>query len=231
MFRGRFTAMKARWVALIASLTLLIGVGITADVVAFATGQSNAAFALLGDVLIFIGLPLSYLIFRTERLDARKRDRKSVLAMLRAAHAIAWGNSYFTAYDDQAARFRAKDDFRYVMAFGYGQVKLVPVEPLTALIEHQGNGGLVRQETIEAANEALWYIGAFNQLVQQQTDFNTHHAAEIADRGLSMGRRLAIAHAAEAISVMLHRDGIGDAGWYKKLKAALETNIKELRRD
>lgn len=222
--------MRARSIALIAAIGLLIAVGITADVVSFVIGQSSAAFALLGDVLIFIGLPLSYLFFRSERTDARNRDRQSVLAMLKAARAIEWGDSYFNPYDEPAARCRAKNDFALVMSYRYGQVKVVPVEPLNALIEHQGDSGLVREETIKAANAALWYIGAFNQLVQQQTDFNTLHAAEIKNRGLPMGQRLAIAEAAEAISVMLHLDGIGDAEWYKNLQTALDANIAELGR-
>jgi hypothetical protein len=110
----------------------------------------------------------------------------------------------------------------------YGQVHRVPIEPLTALIEQPGVANLIRKETVESVNFALWRIGVFNQFVQQQTDFNTLHLAEIGDPRTPHARRVVLAESARAISKSLHGDGIGDAGWYQTLKDELGKNITEL---
>ena len=140
-----------------------------------------------------------------------------------------WGDAFFqNGYDVHGASVRAKDDFDHVMAGSFGQVFCVPVQPLTALIEQPGGLGLVRRGTIEAANVALYRMGVFNQFVQQQTEFNTRHLAEIKDN-ISDARRRVLAESARSLSTMLHLHGIGDAGWYQNLKLELEANINELR--
>jgi hypothetical protein len=46
----------------------------------------------------------------------------------------------------------------------------VPTDPLVSLIMQPGEGRFVSRSTIEAANIALWRMGQFNQIVQEQTD-------------------------------------------------------------
>jgi hypothetical protein len=226
--------VKAFWIALVAVVVALLGFGVAADVVDFVTGgNSDTAYVLLGDVLIFAGLVATGIIYYLERQAARKRDIASVLTMLKAVRdgLLQWGEVYFqNGYDEKSAVARAQQDFDLIIGKAYGQVFLVPVEPLTALIERPGEGDLVRKETIEAANVALWRIGVFNQFVHQQTDFNTRHLSEIADPSLPQTRRVVLAGSARWISTMLHMQGIGRASWYQKLKAELETNIEELQR-
>jgi hypothetical protein len=81
---------------------------------------------------------------------------------------------------------------------------------------------------------ALWQLGVFNQLVQQQTAFYGAHMAEINDENLSQSDRLALAKAATAQAYMLHGRGIGNAGandgWYRRLTNQVEKNASDLRR-
>jgi hypothetical protein len=191
------------------------------------------ALVLMGDILIIAGLVLSYRIYHRERADLIERDTESVLAMLEAMRdgIRAWADPYFTTgYDEQGASERAQGDYKAVMDRSYGQLFRVPTEPLVALIERSVGGSLLRKETVEAANIALWRMGVFNQLVQQQTDFNARHLSEIYDPALPEAQRRALADGARAISTMLHASVIGDATWYKRLKAELETNIQALRK-
>jgi hypothetical protein len=108
----------------------------------------------------------------------------------------------------------------------------VPTQPLELLATSPGGGELISEETIFAANFALWRVGVFNHLVEKQTRFNERHAAEIADVALTQGRREAIARAAEETNIGLHRDGIGEAasenGWWNRLTSAVALNIETL---
>jgi hypothetical protein len=138
----------------------------------------------------------------------------------------AWGDAFFEhGYNEQSAKERAEIDFNLVQNHRFGQVYRPPTAPLTALIEHPAG---VREQTMKAASDALYWLGVFNQYVQQQTDFNTLHLAEFIDKKLPGERRSVLAEAARAQSLLLHGQGIGDAGWYGKLKAELDMNIKLL---
>ena len=66
---------------------------------------------------------------------------------------------------------------------------------------------------------------AFNQLVQQQTDFNLLHAAELPT--LQGDQLEHLAAAAMRISEHIH-GAIDDADWYHSLKTAIDHNIAEL---
>jgi hypothetical protein len=150
----------------------------------------------LGDWLVLIGLVVTGLIYWRQTFASRRRDVISTLDTLEAVRSgmVAWGDFYFAnGYDATSAQKRAQQDFDLVMGGAYAQVFLVPTEPLTALIEHPQ---LIRKETIEAANVALWQMGVFNQLVQVQADFIAQHVAEIRDAKLPRPRREALARGA-----------------------------------
>ena len=95
-------------------------------------------------------------------------------------------------------------------------------------------GDLISEETVFAANFALWRVEVFNQLVRAQTDFNMRHAVEIFDDKLDTDRRTVIAEAAQEISVGLHIGGIGRAGeaggWYQRLTESVHADTERLRR-
>jgi hypothetical protein len=171
------------------------------------------------------------LVYELERTWSEGRDldagRKVLLAI---RDAMPWGDLYFgTGYDDAAAERRAAQDYESIAEHhSYGEIFQVPTEPLAALLANPGAGGPIRRETIEAASNALWQIGIFNQLVRQKTDFNARHLAEFVDRDLPEARREVLANAAFSQSRMLHASGIGDAAWWAAVKDAFHANIKVL---
>lgn len=201
----------------------------------------------LGDTLTLVGLAVAVLFYALQRAWERRRDLEAALAVLvavrdgmgRAAEQdgpTGWADVFFkSVWEGDALNNRAQQDYDAVMSGSYNQVfeVEVPSSPLEALIVGPGAGDLVKRETIEAANHALYQIGVFNQLVRQQTDFWGRHLAEIADPVLPSNRREAIARAARAQSKMLHGSGIGaagaDGGWYSRLTGAIDKNIGELR--
>jgi hypothetical protein len=188
--------------------------------------------ALAGDGLVVVTLVVTGLVFRADRRSARERDLDSTLAALEAAREgmVQWADVYFgKGYDLDVAAARAQQAFNLVMGGQCDQVFPVPTVPLTALLEQPGALGLIRKETIQAVSLALWRIGIFNQLVQQQTDFNTLHYVEIHNGGISNERRRLLAEASRAMSNGLHVWGIGGASWYQRLKAELDANVGYLR--
>lgn len=175
------------------------------------------------------------LLYVAQRAEARRRDIDAALAMLEALRdgIPTWGGGYFENTFDvsipgEAQRLKedTQEAFDAVMTHaGFQQVFPVPTEPLVALVQQPGLGGLIQKETIEAVNFALWQVGVFNLHVQLQADFNARHGADLWDASLPESRTVALANAARNISRRLHERGIGDARWYKDLKAALDANI------
>jgi len=207
--------------------------------------------ALAGDVLVLVGLLVTWVVYRKARDDAAQRDREAALGSLLGVWATMtestspagtppsdrehgaptpWGELYFGGgYTEESARARAQQDYDAISKRSYAQVFEVPTEPLAALVASPFAGTLIGNETIEAAQVALWQIGVFNQLVRQQTDLNSRHLAEIADPELPESRRHAVAQGAWWVSFMLHASAIGDARWYARLKGELAQNISLLR--
>ena len=98
----------------------------------------------------------------------------------------------------------------------------VSIDPVASLIALSGDTWPFSQRTVRAANIALSRMTVFNQLVQQQTDFNVLHVAHLRRFG---GRdRTPIAEAGFTISGIIH-GAIDDASWYHDLKLALDLNI------
>ena len=188
-------------------------------------------FVVGGDGLVLLGLLATMVVYLLQLRTQEQRDKDSVLAALRALRdgIRPWGEMYFEkASDDASAMTRAQQDFDLVTGGQYGQVFRVPTEPLTAFLQRPEAGWLVRRETIEAVNVALWQVGVFNQLVKKQTDFNVRYADGLMDARLPTRRRHVLANAAKSISYMLHKNGIGDAQWYRALTSEIEANIVSL---
>jgi hypothetical protein len=61
------------------------------------------------------------------------------------------------------------------------QVFVVPTEPLARLATTPPSPGLISQDTVAAANTALWRLHVFNQLVGLQTAFNAGCVGEVGD--------------------------------------------------
>jgi hypothetical protein len=141
-----------------------------------------------------------------------------------------WGDLHFggTGYNEETARTRAQLDHDAVIHGSHSQNFRVPTEPITSLIEQSETGWLISGETIAAANVALWKVGIFNQLVQEQTDFNVLHLAEFSDMNIDTSQRHQLAEAAWKLSMSIHQHGIGDASWYRDLMGALDRNIETL---
>jgi hypothetical protein len=190
-----------------------------------------------------LALGVAWLLFRLERAAARRRDivaaRNVLLAVQRGvvegvpAQGLAgWGDLYFgTIYDASVTMKRALETRVMVEQRSWDQVFLVPTETLE-LPATTRVGDLISEETMFAANLALWRIGVFNQLVEQQTAFNAQHAAEIVDPATSTQRLRTLAEAAGQISLSLHADGIGAAaapgGWYERLTSAVAADVERL---
>ena len=118
------------------------------------------------------------------------------------------------------------------------QIFVVPTAPLERLAAAQPSVGLITEQTVSAANFALWRVTIFNQLVAKQTAWNVEHAAEIADKQTSATRRRALANAAAGISLEIHRFGVvawsgkldGTRGWYGAFVETISRNLSDLER-
>jgi hypothetical protein len=189
------------------------------------------ALVLVGNVLLVLGLGITGLVYRRQKMASEQRDLEaavSVLLAVRDGIPGAWGDLYFgKGYDPEEVIKRAEQDFEWVSKGGYGQVFAIPTELFTALFA-SAPLGLIFSETIAAAGVALWKMRTFNQLVRQQIDFNVRHLAEFVDEELPPARRQVLAKAARSQSHMIH-NAIGDAGWYGRFIGALDDNIAFLR--
>ena len=182
--------------------------------------------------LIAVAFVVAWLTFRLERASARRREiaaAQAVLVAVRRGLVLGmpglgeeyqgWGRLYFAKTVSGATALEAGSTARELVERGSSyQAYRVPVAPLERLAAAHGAGTLVSEETVLAANLALWRVGVFNHLVEKQTSFNVAHAAEIADGRTPSERRRAISLAAGGITTALHLDGIGRAadegGWY-----------------
>ena len=187
--------------------------------------------AFVSVVLILVGLVLTWDTYWNQRFNSDMSQTRATLTVLRAVGdgIRAWGTDHFggDGYDEQAAKDRAQEDYSRAMKGGtYSQIFRVPMEPVANLIHQPGE--LVNRETVEAANIALRKMCQYNQLVQQQTDFNARHLAEFYDKSLDTTQREVLAEAAYAISFMIHVDAIGADQWFPRLMDAIDSNIVEL---
>jgi len=182
------------------------------------------------DGLVVLGFGVVWLFYRKQKRDSKRQMQKAALDHLRGVKAAldAWYDDFFSAsYAGSVAGERAHGDYLKIMKFGvYVQNYRVPIEPVSSLIQPTGGTWSFSPETVRAANVALFRMTFFNQLVQQQTDFNRQHAADL--RRFNE-RRTPIAQAAERISEHIHAV-IDNAKWYKELDDALATNIQQLER-
>jgi hypothetical protein len=182
-------------------------------------------------ILVYIGFVVTVVIYWLQRYHSLRRQIDAAISVLKAVRAIdPYGEQHFgkEGYSPRAADIRAQNDYNQIMGKGYFQNFQVPSEPYASLIQNAGNGWPLNDETVETANIALWKITAFNQLVQQQTDFNAMHMAEIVGGTITATERQDLAKSAKAISVMIHGTAISDTRWYPKLIEELERNIAEL---
>jgi hypothetical protein len=202
------------------------------------------------DVLAVAALVLAWFIFRLERHSRWRATIEAAYGSLRAVQhgivegptsvrpgylSVLPGHLYFlNGYTQAAAQARANQTHAAVTAGGLDQVFVAPTEALAKLATSAPHEGLVSYKTIAVANFALWKVHVFNQLVQQLTDFNTAHAAEL--EGASPARLKEIANAAASLSRQLHGIGIGESwnlstgerGWYGALVDAIDENMKAL---
>ena len=196
--------------------------------------------------LIAVAFVVAWLTFRLERASARRREiaaAQAVLVAVRRGLVLGmpglgeeyqgWGRLYFAKTVSGATALEAGSTARELVERGSSyQAYRVPVAPLERLAAAHGAGTLVSEETVLAANLALWRVGVFNHLVEKQTSFNVAHAAEIADGRTPSERRRAISLAAGGITTALHLDGIGRAadegGWYRRLTDAVAADIRRL---
>lgn len=186
---------------------------------------------------------VAWVIFRLERTASRQRERAAAREVLLAVQRgiveglpdqgiPGWGEIYFsTVYDGREALRRGAATRGAIERREWDQVFVVPTAPLELLATTSG-GGLISEETVFAANFALWRVMVFNQFVEQQAFFNALHAAEILDPGTSAERLITLGVAAGNLSEGLHLDGIGranaDGGWYDRLKKAVANDIERL---
>lgn len=200
-------------------------------------------------VITAAAFALAWFGFRYERYRRWRADVDAAHGTLRAVHhgmvqgltvgqAVGWGQIYFsTVYTERVAQQRAQNTRDLVMQGALDIVLVVPTEPLAMLATTAPQLGLIETETVTIANFALWRVQAFNQLVQSLADFNAAHADEICSDATSDARREELAAAAQALSLMVHRDGIGGAfaagahgndGWYRTLVTQVNRNIGDL---
>jgi hypothetical protein len=145
-----------------------------------------------------------------------------------------WGSVYFSRVYDVAAALQKGEEARRLVEQGAAyQVFPVPTQPFAFLATSVGAGPLISEETVSAANVALWRLAVFNHFVARQTRLNEHHAAEVVDLDhTSAERRSVLARAAEEINIGLHLEGIGAAadegGWWTRLTAAVASDIGRL---
>lgn len=108
----------------------------------------------------------------------------------------------------------------------------MPTEPLELLATTTIGGELISEETVFAANFALWRVHVFNQFVWTQTLFNVQHGAEIVDPATSGDRLMTLGVVASQFSEAIHINGVGNAndpsGWYGRLKSAVAADVQHL---
>ena len=187
-------------------------------------------------VLPWVGLATAVLIYRMQRAASRRRDVHAAFTLLlgvKYGMTEGWGTWFFSnVWLGEDLQKRAQQDCDAILEKHYAQVFPVPTQTVAAVLTSPSAGDLMNAQMIEAANLALYRIGVFNQLVAQQTDFNTRHLPEIRDDTLLPERRKALAMAAFSISHMLHGTGIGNANapgcWYRDLTDAVEQNVSAL---
>jgi len=187
--------------------------------------------AWVSDVVVILSVLVAVAIYWRQRLGSTRRQRESTLAHLKGVKASmeAWADDYFgTGYEGDAAENRSEVDFNAVMQGGYSQNFCVPTEPVVSLIQPPGDAWPISSRTVEAASVALLRLTIFNQFVQQQTDFNLLHAAELKRPDLSDEAKMPIALASRRISKNIHASAIGDGSWYKDLIDALDANVQEI---
>jgi hypothetical protein len=146
-----------------------------------------------------------------------------------------WGKWFFSnVYGDAEANAVASEHANLVREplKGHHQVFVVPREPLVALVTNQAAGDLISDSTVESASLALYWVGVFNQLVQQETDYNALHLAEIRGEVISGADREGIARGVFSISQMIHGTGIARAaqqdGWYQRLTHDVRRDVDRL---
>lgn len=177
------------------------------------------------DILLILGFAVAIGIYVATQRTATRQRRASTMAHLKGVKATmtAWGDSYFTTgYVGTAVQDRAKLDYNRVLQGGSTQNYKAPTEPLVTLMQPPGDGWPIEQRTVVAAGVALQRMTVFNQMVEQQTDFNARHATEFGIDDAT--RRQRLAEGADRISQRIHTV-IGDRAWYLELVAALDANI------
>lgn len=207
----------------------------------------------MANALTVLAITLAWLAFRLERHSARLRDAAEAVGTMRAAwHGIVemreplfgvvtgWGQIFFAQDFVGIGLLRRAAQTRRLIRQGVpDQIFLVPTEPLKRLAAAKPSSGLITEQTVSAANFALWRVTVFNQLVAKQTAWNVAHATDIADPRTSADRRRALANAAAAISLEIHRFGVGRAwstlpgggrGWYGAFVETLSRNLADLER-
>jgi hypothetical protein len=184
------------------------------------------------DLIVVGSVVVAVSIYLVQKRGSVKRQRESTLAHLKGVKAAmeVWGSDYFdTDYSGAAAKDRGNLDAKKIMNKDYFQNFRVPTEPVASLIQPPEDAWPLQSATVQAASIALLKMTHFNQLVQQQTDFNLRHAAEIAQWDLPESTRRWIALGARKISENIHGGVIDDGTWYKDLMKAINANIQTLQ--
>jgi hypothetical protein len=148
----------------------------------------------------------------------------------------SWGAKYFVGrWTEEKAAEAGQHHREMLLERKYEQVLVVPSEPLTALVASPLAGDLVSEETIYAANLALWHIAGFNQLVLQHTWMLASALFEINRPNTAEEDLIGIATAIGAQTTLLHRRGVGEpdepGGWYRRLRTAVNADIGRLATD
>jgi hypothetical protein len=185
----------------------------------------------IGDLLVLVGIVVAWRIYRRQKREENKRRQESTLAHLWGVRAALkdWYDGFFTTkYQGADLLGRSQMDYDVVMETGsYSQNFRVSTAAIANLIQPSGDLWPLREETVRAATIALQRMTVFNQLVQQQTDFNLQNA--VAMRYGSIAKREPIAASARRISFDVH-NAIDDASWYGALGRALVLDIFDLER-
>jgi len=198
------------------------------------TGLSPSVdWAFIGDVLVLVGILVAAGVYLRQRFDSDLRQIDATLAVLHSVRRgmAEYGDMHFGGhgYDREAATTRSQIDHDCIMDGIRYQNFRVPTEPVISLIQQPEEGWFISRETLEAANIALWRIGQFNQMVQQQTDLLANSLPGITNKKLPIHQREALAEAARKISFTIHFVTIGDSGWYHQLMDSIDQNVETLQ--